>query len=77
MDEIKLSSRPKRVRVHCANCKCINYPKRKDIDLDEIVYLCSHCDAAYIVWSNRRVNGDLYVDDFLKTYAARVARQSK
>jgi RNase P subunit RPR2 len=71
--ERKLSAARK--RYTCSNCKCHRYPDPAKTSIEPgDHFLCETCDDAYTFWSNRKVNGDLYVDDFLRTSAARSAR---
>jgi ribosomal protein S27AE len=60
----------KKVRCTCSNCGKIKYLLAHHIDRGEEHFLCPKCDNAYIVWQNSR-DGNVYVDDFLKSYAAK------
>jgi hypothetical protein len=63
----------KRVRVTCSNCGVIRYVPAATIARPEEHFLCDPCDSAYVVWGNSN-ESHVYVDDFLKSYAAKKAR---
>lgn len=73
-----MATKVKRVRVYCANCKKINYLPKGQIDTSEEHHLCDRCDSAYISWQNAEKPNEIrvYVDDFLKSYAAKRCRST-
>jgi hypothetical protein len=71
----KTGKKSRRIRLTCSNCRKVNYPNTRDVDSD-CHFLCKTCDEAYFRWTMKSTS-NIYVDDFLKTNAARQCKSTK